>query len=526
MLNDIYNKYQINPFIQEIFQILDLNQEQIEQILKDKKFPLVSKDLDIIVNRIFKAIALKEKVVIVGDYDADGIMATTILLKALKRLKVDVGFYIPNRLTEGYGINKTIVENVKTKGYSLIITVDNGVVAYDALDLAKSLDVEVIVIDHHTLDETLNYEFDYLLHPKYLSEGYQDLAGAGLALILAEKLLKGVDVGEFYVYAMVATIADMVSVFGFNRNIIKNGLYVLNKFGNVYIDNLIHYRNKKVDQQTISFQVVPKLNTFGRLADVVNVNNIVRYFMLSSKTEITNVAKDITKLNQERINLTRDTYQNSNGVKKLGSLNVVVDESIHEGISGLIAGRYLNKLNEPVLVLTKNGEYYKGSGRSPIGYDIFALLANLDHCFTAFGGHKQACGLSFHETQLDEVLTLISKYSKEITYQQIELPYLELDISKLSIEVVEAFEDLAPFGVDFIKPQIKIKAEIKQDPLILKEKYLKWSLNDKLDLLAFDSNLDIEYYQKQREIKAFVDMSINEFLNNKKINLIIDKFID
>lgn len=515
----------VSELVSEILLSQELTYSQISQILTDKKYPLESEHLNKIIDRIYKAKALEEKVVIIGDYDADGIMATTILVKALKELEIEVGFYIPDRLKEGYGINKGIVDMVNEKGYSLIITVDNGVVAYTALDHAKSLGLDVIVTDHHTIDKKYNYDYDFLLHPDHLSEGYNDLAGAGIALLIAEKLLNGKNIGDYYVYAMVATIADMVSVFGYNRNIIKNGLFILNKFGHRHIENLIHYRNGKIDQQVISFQVVPKLNTAGRLADQVNVNDIVKYFLLDNNVEIEEKAKSITSLNQERITMTKDSFENSNGLKKFGSLNVVIDESIHEGLTGLIAGRHMNKINEPVLVLTKNGDLYKGSGRSPKGYDIFSLINPHKDLLESFGGHKQACGVSIQADKLETFLNLITKDSKDIKVEIISDPFLTLDIKKLDLGVYEDFEKLEPYGVDFIKPLLKINVKIIEKPVVLAEKYLKWKINNGIELISFARNLDLEYYKNIKEIDAYIDLSLNEYRGRKTINLIIQEFL-
>lgn len=524
-IQELFNKYHVSSLVQEILLSQNLEYKHIAQILEDRKYDLISDDLDHIINRLYKAKAMGEKIVIVGDYDADGIMATTILYKAFTAFDLEVGFYIPDRLKEGYGINKDIIKNVYDKGYGLIVTVDNGVVAYDALDYAKELNLEVIVTDHHHLDETVNYPYDYLLHPKRLSDGYHDLCGAGIALIIAEKLLNKQNMGELYVYAMVATIADMVSVFGFNRNIIKNGLYYLNKFGNKHIEKLIHYRNGVIDQQVISFQVVPKLNTFGRLADLVNVNNMVRYFLLESDADIESVSKEITKLNRERIEMTKNTFENCNNIKKYGTLNILIHDDIHEGITGLIAGRHLKTLLEPVLVLTKVGDLYKGSGRSPKGYDIHALLDPISSEFHSFGGHQQACGLSFEVAKRDHILNLITEHSKDLVIEHLEDPYLAVDLEALTIETVEAFKQLEPYGVDFIRPLLKVDVTIDTPPTILKEKYLKWRLSPDMEMLCFNNGLDIQEYQDKKQVSAFVDLSLNTFRNKTTINLIVDEFI-
>lgn len=515
----------VTQLVSEVLLSQELTLEQIEQIILDKKYELNSSHLDTIIKRIHKAKAQAEKVVIIGDYDADGIMATTILVKALKTFGIDAGFYIPDRLKEGYGINESIVEMVYSKKYSLIITVDNGVVAYNALDFAKSLNIDVIVTDHHTIDKKRDYNYDFILHPDYLSEGYNDLAGAGVALIIAERLLNNQNMADYYVYAMVATIADMVSVFGQNRNIIKNGLYIINKYGNKHIENLIHYKNGVIDQQVISFQVVPKLNTAGRLADRVNVNNLVRYFLLDDVVEIETLAKTITNLNQTRITMTRDSFNNSNGIVKYGSLNIVVDETIHEGLTGLIAGRHMNKLKEPVLVLTKNNNLYKGSGRSPKGYDIFSLIKPLREMLDSFGGHKQACGLSLDENNLEMFLQAISENSKHLKVLENVDPFLTINLDEMDLAVYEQFASLEPYGVDFIKPLLKVSLKGLALPSVLAEKYLKWNVGNNIEMISFDRQLDLQHYKKVTDIEAYVDLSLNEFRGRKTINLVIQEFL-
>ncbi len=515
----------VSDLVANILLSQELTFDQIEQILNDKKFKLKSFELENIIQRIKKAKALEEKVFVVGDYDADGIMATTILIKAFNTYGIKANYYIPNRLKEGYGLNKSIVDQAKNIGASLIVTVDNGVVAYEALDYAKELNIEVIVTDHHNLDKSKAYDYDYLLHPDNLSEGFKNLAGAGLALLIAEKLLDGNNIADYYVYAAVATIADMVSVFGFNRNIIKNGLYILNKFGNKHIENLIHYRNGKIDQQLISFQIIPKINTAGRLADQVNVNKLVEYFLLDDIVEIEKTAKRITGLNQERITMTRDSFENSNSMVKYGSLNVIIDENIHEGLTGLIAGRHMNKINEPILVFTKAGDVYKGSGRSPKGYDIFALISMHKDLLVSFGGHKQACGISVQKENINDFLNMIEKSSKDLKVEKNLDPHLNINVEMLDFKSYEDFAKLEPYGVDFIKPLLKVQIVVEKSPILLAKKYLKWEITSNIELISFDNNLDLNYYKTVKEIEAYVDLSLNEYRGIKKINLIVQEFL-
>lgn len=525
-IQQLFDEHQTDPLVQDILLQQHLSYEHISQILKDQKFPFESQALELILDRLYKAKVLKEKVVIVGDYDADGIMSTTILYKALKSFEIEVGFYIPDRLKEGYGINKNIVDQVISKQYELIICVDNGIVAFEALEYAKEKGIEVVVVDHHTINADYDFEFDYLLHPKYLPYGYNDLCGAGLALLIAERIAPKAMIPTFYAYAMIATIADMVSVFGHNRNIIKNGLYTLNKKGDMHIENLMNSYTQEIDQTMISFQVVPKLNTFGRLADLVNVNNSVRYFLLTNETEIKKSALEITAINQKRITLTKDSFERFTQIKKYGTMNVLINENIHEGLTGLIAGRHLNSSQEPILVFTKVNDIYKGSGRSPIGYDLYELLSPYRNLFVSFGGHKQACGISIKIDQMDAFLELLTKNSEDIMFIPQAKHHHKLTLDQLTSETVKHVNMLEPFGTDFKRPFFSAHFEVTQRPQRLKDKYLKWVISPSLEMLSFKTDIDISELEQKQTMNALVNLQLNTFKNRTKVNLIVEDFLD
>ena len=185
----------------------------------------------------------------------------------------------------------------------------------------------------------------------------------------------------------------------------------------------------------------------------------------------------------------------------------------------------MNKLNEPVLVLTKNDNLYKGSGRSPKGYDIFALIKPLEDLLESFGGHKQACGLSIDAANLEIFLEEISEASENIEVLEYSDPFISVDLKKLDLSAYHQFSSLEPFGVDFIKPLLKVDVSAKAYPKILAEKYLKWEVSSNIEMISFDRNLDLDYYKTVKDISAYVDLSLNEFRGKKTINLIIQEFI-
>ena len=295
---EIQHTFHLSSLCSKVLAAKGLEDDQIEALLEEPVLadPFSATGMNEVIQRLYKAKLSHEKVLVCGDYDADGICSTAILVDAFRAYGIDCGFYIPNRLKEGYGLHPNTVQLAKDKGYGLLITVDNGVKATEALQLAKELQLDVIVTDHHNMDEPV--ECLYLLHPFLMGERFSTLSGAGVALEIARALIG--DKKEHVVLACVAAIADVMSLTQETRAIVKLGIQYLKQGVCLPIRMLANDRYPKWDEVLIAFQIVPKLNVTGRLADMVNVNNTVRYLLLTSEVEIMNVAKQITNLNDKR----------------------------------------------------------------------------------------------------------------------------------------------------------------------------------------------------------------------------------
>ena len=324
---------------------------------------LITHNINTVKKRLLKAFDKNEMVFVCGDYDADGVCSTAMMVGLLKDLKIKCGYYIPNRLVDGYGLSVDLVESAYQKGYSLIITVDNGVKAIDALVKAQAYNIDVIVCDHHIIEQ--EYNFPYLIHPTLLPLPYQKLCGAGIVLQLIKAF--GITEPKYQILAMTATIGDMVELFDANRLIVKKGLSLLNELGFLPVEALLN-QQKIIDEEDIAFRFVPAINTLGRLADQANANVLVEYLLSNDRLTIYNTAKDILALNEQRKKMIKHTEHHNDRIYETVNYNLYISNDYHEGIIGLLANRLMLDKQKPTLVGTDNGDNYKFSGRSIQGF--------------------------------------------------------------------------------------------------------------------------------------------------------------
>ncbi|TFG81676.1 MAG: recombinase RecJ, partial [Erysipelotrichales bacterium] len=349
-------EYGVSSLIAQVLAADEVSREHVLELLQtedyvrceDQRFVLAK-------NMIETALLHQEKILICGDYDADGLCATSIMVRTLRRLKADVGFYIPDRFNEGYGLIPETVAKAIEKGYTLFITVDNGVGAFDALKAIHEANGRSIVLDHHEI--TAAVECDLLIHPSLFDQEFQNLCGSGLALQLAEHLI-GYDVYNTAL-AGIATVGDMVDLWGANRKIVLNALSILNSERFAPIEALSEKHVDFYDEETIAFQIVPKLNVAGRLADVANANRIVDYLCSDSATEIARQSLQIIDLNTTRKRLSNAMYDTARTLRTQGNVVVLTHHSFHEGIVGITAGRLAKEIGRPVFVFAQKGNTLK-----------------------------------------------------------------------------------------------------------------------------------------------------------------------
>lgn len=484
--------------------------------------PFLFSNMQIILDRINKSIKNKERIMIFGDYDADGILSTVILLKTILYLKGNVSYRLPHRELDGYGIKEKHIKEFKRNNINLIITVDNGISCYKAIDYCKKNNIDIIITDHHK-NENKNLNTKYILHSQDKDYPFKYLCGCGIALKLAEGLLKSNNIfnDNFFDYlitlASIATVADIVPLIDENRIIVKEGLKNINTSKILPVQKILDIASirENIDTWTIGYIIAPHINATGRLKNA----DIAMGLFLKPKHNLEKISKEIYDINNERKNIVEKILKKHDKDYSKNKIIIIKDENIHIGIIGLIAGKLSNLYNVPCIVCTYNQNDIVCSGRSTEHIDLHKILSKYKDLFLHFGGHKKALGLSIKEENFDLFEEKINNYFDK--YIKKQKPTLKIDMI-LELEnlnkIYEIIEKFQPFGEKneepiFTTQNVKI---IKYD--ILKKLHLKLQLQYKDNIytaLYFNFNknilnsnkLDIVYkIRKDKYNKIFLDI--------------------
>lgn len=518
----IQEKYKVSNLCAKVLSHMELDDQAIETILHDQS-SLDNLSLDFlnpILLRLQKAKEAKEKILICGDYDCDGICATTIMYDALTKYGIECGYYIPNRFKEGYGLHISTVENARQKGYTLIVTVDNGVKATQALTLAKNYGIEIIITDHHNYEKN-EIIADYFLHPNLLDKQFSNMCGAGLAFLISYTLIGLQE--KHIILAGIATIGDVVPVLNLNRIIIKKCIELLNSGKYFAIQCLSNDRNVW-DETKIAFQIVPKLNSIGRLADCANANTIVRFLLSEDANVIQNVVIQINALNNKRKELSATMEQLAlQKIKHEDDFLVVYDETFHEGINGIVASKILAQFQKPVMVLSKSDGILKGSIRSN-SVDLTHYFDSINDELLSYGGHKEAAGIGFEENKLALIIDYVNKKIKDED-KEITLCVLPLTVKEISIASIQSLDCLKPFGSKFSLPLFMVEDTDLKLQQMSHGKHLKYEGNS-ISYLYFNEGRRYNEDCKKDGFTFIGSLNINHFRNQSSVNMIVERIID
>ena len=470
--------------------------------------------------RMISAKENQEKVIVAGDYDCDGISATTIMVSGLRNFGLTCGFYIPDRIKEGYGLNEATVSLAHKKGYSLIITVDNGVKSDQALKLAKEFGMDVIVTDHHIIEEEVQCEI--LVHPTCMEPCFETLCGAGIAFECMRVL--GQDTEYHLQMAGLASVSDMMNVTGQTRALIQNALQIMNQSHEKHIFSLA--TDRQLNETSLGFQVVPKLNAIGRLSNLANVNNVVRYFLAEDEASIYNLGQQIVQVNNIRKQMSDQMQKKALSKCNVNDEIIIIDDaSFHEGIIGLVAGSLCARFQKPCIVLARNEQGYKASMRSPNGFNCVEFLNGFDK-FTAFGGHANAAGFSLNLNDYSEFLKFIKKRILDYIWNQEQRKTLKIDDEELSLAAIHSLDILRPFGPGFVFPSFEIEhPKIKNVYDFQNHKHRKYTLESGLICMRFNQS-NSEYETSVNSIHSFIgSVQINQYQGRKQANFVIDEIV-
>ncbi|RRD30468.1 single-stranded-DNA-specific exonuclease RecJ [Streptococcus minor] len=494
--------------------------------------PYLFHDMDKAVKRIRRAIEDNERILIYGDYDADGMTSASILKETLEELGAEYQVYLPNRFTDGYGPNKSVYKYfIEQQQVSLIVTVDNGVAGQEAIAYAQDMGVDVIVTDHHSLPDQLPDAYA-IIHPEHPAGEYpfKYLAGCGVAFKLATALLEQIQ-PELLDLVAIGTIADMVSLTDENRIMVQYGLALLRQSERIGLQELLKLAGveaSQVNEETIGFQLAPRLNALGRLDDP---NPAIELLTGFDEEEVADIAAMIDDKNTERKHVVQTIYEEAKVMIKPDSpVQVLAAEGWNPGVLGIVAGRLLEELQQPVIVLSIQDGLAKGSARSVEGLDIFQALNSGRELFEAFGGHSGAAGLTVKVENLESLSELlvafIQKYQLDLTQKPTLILDEELDLADLTLETVKSLEKLAPFGMNFSKPtfylrdfQVESARTMGQDNAHLKLRIQKDAVS--VDVVAFGQGALVQEFAQVKHLELAVQLSVNQWNGNTTLQLML-----
>ena len=420
--------------------------------------PYLMPDMEIAVNRIVKAIEEQEKTMIYGDYDVDGITSITVLSKFLKECGLDVGSYIPNRLDEGYGLNREAIKSIADQGYKLIITVDCGISGTAEIDYAYSLGMEVIVTDHHEPLEILPKALAVIdCKRKDNKYPFNSLAGVGVAfkLVQAIGIKLGIPENKYLKYldiVCIGTISDIVPLVDENRVIVKLGLKLVEQTKNLGLKAILQSSGYgKIDSSTISFGVAPRINACGRMG---HQEEALKLFLSKEPEKVSELTQKLNEYNRIRQETEKSIYNSAVeqiDKNKLYNRNTIVlmEKNWHHGVIGIVASKITEMYFKPSILLCEEEKIGKGSGRSIPGFDLYEALTECKESIEKFGGHSMAVGINIKKDNLEEFKEKLEKIAQEMHIDEI-VPILKIDaqinLDDVTKEMVESLKELEPFG--------------------------------------------------------------------------------
>lgn len=476
--------------------------------------PMVRKAIE----RLEKAKNNREKVLIYGDYDTDGISSGSILLRSLKEFGIDASGYLPSRYLDGYGLTPENVRKIASKGFSLIFTCDNGVTAHEALLLSKDLGIEVMILDHHEFD-SVKPECEIIIHPTYLNYGSTPISAGYLSFLFSVALLGRVDEYLLTLGAL-STISDMMPLREYNREIIRLMLDIVNK--NQYPVFTLLTDKRHFEVSTFQMDIIPKLNAVGRLEKGPEINRLLRYFgddesnkaaLANYFNEVNDQRKEVTKVASENLEINEQEAA------------IVVEANIPEGLNGLLASKLLNIYHKPVVVFSKqerNPDVLVGSCRSEEGFDILKALEGVKTNLLSKGGHSFAAGVSISREDF-------MSFKKDILYAAIKHKLspktkneILLNLNECNMQSYHIIESFGPFGFCWETPKFLLKDLDPNTFTYIKDgKYLSVKLTSNTRLFSFSLGKDSFDLDSKTDLSC--TFRVNEFRGTKNLDILCEK---
>lgn len=508
--------------------------------------PFLMEDMEKVTKRILSAIQNKENITIYGDYDADGICGTALLTLVLQELGGKCRYYLPNRMEEGYGLNKDAILRCKEDGTQLLITVDCGIGSQDEINYAKGLGMDVIVTDHHSpigeLPECLG-----ILNPKDPGSGYpyKELSGVGVAYKLGEALAKEtshIDIRKHLDLVAVGTIADIVPLTGENRIFVYHGLKVLEtteKIGLVKLKEKAGMdpaparrggTSKDIQAGHVAFRLAPRINAAGRLT---TAESAIKLLLTKDENEAEELSNILNINNRERQKIEQEVLSSALEQLELKfnfnneKIIVLENKDWPVGVIGIVAGRIANQYHRPCIIISVENGLGKGSGRSIKNFHLLEALQSCSSYLKKFGGHAHAAGLCIEEILIQSFREKINQYAESVLGPNDLIPQIEIDAEAnfrdISFELLEQLDMLEPFGYSNPKPcLVSTELQLYREPRIVGNEHLKFWVKSSgrvFEAIGFGMAGHISLFDEFNTIDMVYRPQINNWMNREIIQL-------
>ena len=541
IIDKIANEFNISKLVASIIASKGLkSQDEIEIFLHPRRTdfhdPFLLPDMEKAVERIIEAINNNEKVAIYGDYDVDGITSSTVLHRFLKDRGLDTDIYIPNRLSEGYGLNSNEIKKIAETGHTLIITVDCGITGKEEVALAKTLGIDTIVTDHHEPPQEGGLpDAIAVVDAKRKDNQYpfNGLAGVGVAFKLTQALSQRLNIREeenlkYLDIVCVGTISDIVPLVDENRTISKLGLKLVKQTRNVGLRVLLESIGyKKIDSNTISFGVAPRINACGRMG---HEREALQLFLTDDVEEANNITQRLNGYNLERQDIEKRIFNEAQEMlsaeeNKLPCI-VLAKENWHHGVIGIVSSKMTEMYSKPSILLSIEDDLEKGSGRSVPGFDLHEALENCKENIKQFGGHSMAVGITLEKEKFEAFKEAFEAYAEKMDVASI-VPVINIDeklsLDDISIQNIKELELLEPFGEANKTPIFQI-SNLKIDSIraISEGKHLKMTLKDEkrlIDVIGFNMGALAEEYPISTKVDIVGNLEINSYKGNENVQI-------
>ena len=541
-IEEFSKKYNVNKLLATILINRNIiNKEDVRIFLNpnrnDFHDPYLLPDMKNAVDRIVKSIQNKEKIIIYGDYDVDGITSITVLKSFLEERGLKVDHYIPNRLEEGYGLNKQALKEISTKNYDLMITVDCGISAVEEIKYANELGIETIITDHHEPGDELPKAFAVIdAKRKDNKYPFRELAGVGVSFKLCQAIAikLGLDEKEYLKYldiVCVGTISDIVPLIDENRVITKLGLKLVKQTKNLGLKAIIDASGySKIDSTTISFGIAPRINACGRMG---YQEDALKLFLSKDSNEVNELIQKLNTYNSKRQDTEKNIYNEAIEQIQKGNLDkddviIIGGNNWHHGVIGIVSSKITDIYFKPSILLCFEDDIAKGSGRSIPGFDLYEALSKCSNSIEKFGGHSMAVGITIKKDKLEEFKKQLENIAKNSNIKDI-MPIINIDgqinLSDVDKDVVESLSILEPFGEGNKMPLFAYK-NLKIDSIraLSEGKHLKLTLKDNnniINAIGFNMGYLADEYLIGDRIDVVGLLEINTFngVDNIQINL-------